>query len=373
MIKETPLYECHLKHNAKIVDFAGWHMPVEYAGLMKEHLCVRSTVGLFDVSHMGEIEIKGNSAIDFLQKVTSNNVAALKNGRIQYSLLCYRDGGIVDDILVHRFSEKHFFLCVNASNTEKDLSWLQENSTGDVLINDISGSFAQLAIQGPDSQKLLQTLTGIDLSSMSRYFFTEGEIAGVKNVIIARTGYTGEDGFELYLATDSALSAWDAILEAGKAYGIMPCGLGARDTLRLEVRYPLYGNDIDKTTTPYEAGLGWVVSKKKGDFIGRDAIFKIKEKGLPRKLVGAGMLDRGIPRKGYEVYDMEGNMAGEITSGTYSPSLKKPIALAYVKKELSGVDTPLLIKIRNKMMKSIVIKTPFITGTSLDNFMKKRV
>ena len=371
MSKETPLYSCHLKHNAKMVDFVGWKLPVEYEGLVKEHLAVRESVGIFDVSHMGEIDIKGSKALEFVQKITTNNVAALKNGQVQYSLMCYETGGIVDDVLVHRFNENHFFLCVNAANIEKDHEWIVKNNTHGVQIENMSEKYAQIAIQGPRAENLLSKLTKIDLTKVDRYWFTEGELAGERDLIIARTGYTGEDGFEIYSSPKQSVKIWNSIIEAGKEFNIKPCGLGARDTLRLEVRYPLYGNDIDKTTNPFEAGLSWVVSKKKGDFIGRNAMFEQKELGLKRKNVGVGMIDRGIPRKGYELYDMKDNKIGSITSGTFSPSLKKSIALGYVNGGFTEIDTPIQVKIRDKMLKAIVIKAPFLAGTSLDKFMKK--
>ena len=373
MIKKTSLYDCHVRQGGKFVDFTGFSLPVSFEGLIKEHLAVRDSVGVFDVSHMGEIRVIGDRALEFIQKTTTNNVATLKDGQVQYSTMCYPDGGIVDDILIHRFDEKHFFLCVNASNVKKDFEWLLENNSEKIRIINESESFAQIAVQGPHAEELMQKLTNIELKSMSRYWFSQGEICGKQDLIIARTGYTGEDGFEIYSDPSHACEIWEAIFEAGAKLAVKPCGLGARDTLRLEVRYMLYGNDIDATTTPLEAGLGWIVSNKKNDFIGRSAMLQ-RAGGLEkRKLVGIGMVESGIPRKGYEVFDAYSNRIGLITSGTYSPSLKKPIALAYVPVSIGSPDTPLFVRIRGKLLRAKVVKTPFLSGTSLDRFSKKGV
>ena len=373
MSRKTPLYENHLKAKGKMVEFCGWLLPTEYESLISEHANVRKSVGLFDVSHMGEIFVEGHKAKDFLQKTTTNNVENLKDNQIQYSAMCYEDGGIIDDVLVHRVNEKTYFLCVNCANLEKDYKWLQENNSEGVRITDQSNDFAQLAIQGPQAIELLQKLTKIDLESIPRYWFVKGELSGIKELFITRTGYTGEDGIEIYVKPEYASSLWEEILDKGKTFGIKPCGLGARDTLRLEAKYALYGNDIDKTTIPHEAGLFWIVSKKKGDFIGRKAMYERKERGLTRKLVGLAMVDRGIARKGYQIFNNTDENIGAITSGTYSPSLKKPIALGYVKKEFSAVDTSIKVEIRGKKVKAVVVKTPFISGTSLDKFLKKEV
>lgn len=371
MAKHTPFYNCHVKAKGKIVEFAGYELPIQYEGLIAEHEAVRNSVGVFDVSHMGEAEVKGEKAFEFLQKITTNNVSRLVDGQVQYSAMCYEDGGIVDDILVHRFNENHFFLCINASNVEKDIEWMEKNNTEGVTINNLSDKYGQLAIQGPKCEELLQTLTSIDLSKIDRYFFTTGELANLKDLIIARTGYTGEDGFEIYCTPDQAEALWNAIFDAGNNFGLKPCGLGARDTLRLEVRYCLYGNDITKDTTPFEAGLGWIVSKKKGDFIGKSAMDEKKAAGHPKKLVGIEMVDKGIARKDYEVFDADGNKIGFVTSGTFSPTLKKPVALAYIQPDKAKIDNELFVEIRSKKAKIKVIKTPFVTGTSLDKFMKK--
>jgi len=358
-MKKTPFYEMHKKYGAKIVEFAGFEMPVQYEGIIAEHKKVRNSVGVFDVTHMGEIEISGSGALDFIQKITTNDASKLEEGKIQYSAMCYKDGGIVDDLLVYHCGS-YYMLVVNASNKDKDFNWMMENKSGDVEIKDKSDEFSLLAIQGPDSLKTIQKLTDADLQGIKYYHFVKGKVAGV-DAIISRTGYTGELGFELYFKSDIEISEkiWMAIFEAGKEFGIAPIGLGARDTLRLEMGMCLYGNDIDQTTHPLEAGLGWITKFDKGEFNAKDVLLKAKNEGLKRRLVGFTIEDKAFPRHNYEIFSGDKKI-GYVTSGTFSPVLNYSIGMGYVEKEFSNEGTVIDIMIRNKPVKAKVTKPPFV-------------
>lgn len=359
-MKSTPLLDLHKKLNGKIVPFSGWNMPIQFAGVMQEHRAVRESVGVFDVSHMGEIELQGPDAQKFLQKLLTNDIASLKNGAILYSLMCYDHGGVVDDLLVHRFTENHFFLCVNAGNTDADFQWvLNQSQDYDLEVRNISDQTAQLAVQGRQAQELLQTLTDVPLASLKYYHFLEGKVHQVDS-IIARTGYTGEDGFEIYFDARHAVPVYQQILSAGRPFGLQPIGLGARDTLRLEMGYALYGHEIDDKMSPLEARLGWVIKwNKEIPFIGQEPLQEQKEAGLPRKLVGIRLLERGVPRSPYRVLQ-DGKPVGEVTSGTFSPSLNVGVALCYVPTELAGVGTRLEIEIRDQAVPAEVVAVPFV-------------
>lgn len=333
-------------------------MPVSYTGLNEEHLTVRSAVGVFDVSHMGEFILKGENALDLIQRVTSNDAATLSDGKVQYSCLPNDKGGIVDDLLVYRMSDIEYMLVVNASNIEKDWNWLVQHNTKDVEMKNISDNVSLLAVQGPKALQTLQKLTDINLSEISYYTFKRGTFNGEANVIISNTGYTGAGGFEIYFANEVADKMWDAIFAAGAEFGIRPIGLGARDTLRLEMGFCLYGNDIDDTTSPIEAGLGWITKFTK-DFTNKAAILAQKENGVSKKLVGFEMIDRGIPRHDYPIADAEGNIIGKVTSGTQSPSLNKAIGMGYVPTALAKADSEIFIMIREKPIKAKVVKIPF--------------
>lgn len=358
-MKNTALTDVHISLGAKMVPFAGYNMPVQYTGINAEHEAVRKSVGVFDVSHMGEFILKGDGALDLIQKVTSNDASKLYDGKIQYTYFPNEQGGIVDDLLVYRIDAKTYMLVVNASNIEKDWEWINKYNTQDVEIINISDKTSLLAVQGPKAVRVLQKLTDIDLSSMDYYTFEKGVFAGKDNVLISCTGYTGAGGFEIYFENSYAEDIWNAIFEAGKEFDIKPAGLGARDTLRLEMGFCLYGNDIDDSTSPLEAGLGWVTKFTK-DFINAENLKKEKEQGVDNKLVGFEVLDRGIARHGYEIHDEQGNLIGRVTSGTQSPSLNKSIGLGYVKKEFSKEGTNIFISVRNKALKAVTVKPPFI-------------
>lgn len=321
-MKNTALTEKHIALGAKMVPFAGYNMPVTYEGINAEHATVRNGVGVFDVSHMGEFILKGENALDLIQRVTSNDAAKLYDGKVQYSCLPNKDGGIVDDLLVYKIDDKTYMLVVNASNIEKDWNWIQQFNSKDVEMHNISDQTSLLAIQGPKAADALQTLTDVDLASMEYYTFVKGTFAGVDNVVISATGYTGAGGFEIYFENQYADQIWDAIFKAGAPYNIQPIGLGARDTLRLEMGFCLYGNDIDDSTSPIEAGLGWITKFSKS-FTNSEALLAQKEAGIQKKLVGFEMIDRGIPRHDYEIADAEGNIIGKVTSGTQAPSLDR--------------------------------------------------
>ena len=368
-MKNTPISDKHIALGARMVEFAGYNMPVSYSGITEEHLAVRQNVGVFDVSHMGEFIVRGKQALDLVQKVTSNDASKLAIGQAQYSCLPNKDGGIVDDLLVYRLPEDNcaegeqaFMLVVNASNMEKDWNWIAEHNSFDTRLINISDDTGLLAVQGPHAAKALQPLTDIDLSGIPYYHFTKGKFAGIDNVLISATGYTGAGGFELYADAAHLPSLWDAIFEAGKDLGIKPIGLGARDTLRLEMGYCLYGNDIDDTTSPLEAGLGWITKLNKGDFIGRDWISRQKENGLSRKLVGFVVHDRRVPRHGYAIEDTEGQVIGQVSSGTQSPSMDQPIGMGYVTLPFSKPDAQIRIVAGSKRLDATVVSLPIFKG-----------
>jgi aminomethyltransferase len=358
-MKYVALNDLHVSLGAKMIEFAGYNMPVLYNNLIQEHNAVRNSVGVFDVSHMGEFMLKGEKALELIQLVTSNDASKLSDGKVQYSCLPNNEGGIVDDLLVYRWNENEYYLVVNASNIEKDWNWISQHNTFGVEMKNMSEDMSLLAVQGPNAIKVLQKLTDVNLSAMEYYTFCGGSMAGCDDVIISNTGYTGAGGFEIYVWNKYARKMWDAIFEAGKEFDIMPTGLGARDTLRLEKGFCLYGNDINDTTSPIEAGLGWITKFTK-PFINHEYHKAIKENGATKKLVGFEMIDRGIPRQHYMIKDAEGNTIGEVTSGTQSPSLNKGIGMGYVSTVFSKVDTEIFIEIRDKAIKAKVVKIPFL-------------
>lgn len=357
-MNNTALTDKHISLGAKMVPFAGYNMPVQYEGINAEHQTVRNGVGVFDVSHMGEFILKGDKALDLIQRVTSNDASKLYDGKVQYSCLPNENGGIVDDLLVYRIDEKTYMLVVNASNIEKDWNWIQKFNTEGVEMHNISDKTSLLAIQGPKAAEALQSLTDIDLASMEYYNFKKGVFAGVDNVVVSATGYTGAGGFEIYFDNEHAYKIWDAIFEAGKDLGIKPIGLGARDTLRLEMGFCLYGNDIDDTTSPIEVGLGWITKFSK-TFTNSAALQAQKEAGIQKKLIGFEMIDRGIPRHDYEITDEQGQVIGRVTSGTQSPSLQKAIGMGYVNLDKAKEGSEIYILIRNAQIKAKVVKFPF--------------
>lgn len=358
-MKEIALNNVHLKLGAKMVPFAGYNMPLQYTGLTHEHLAVRSGVGVFDVSHMGEFIVKGSGALDLIQKISTNDAATLEIGKVQYSCMPNGKGGIVDDLLIYKVGDEAYMLVVNASNIQKDWDWIQKNNTFRAELQDISDRTTLLAIQGPKASEAMKELTDIDLEEMVYYTFEKGKFAGVDNVLVSATGYTGSGGFEIYFNNEHAEKIWAAVMKAGKAFGIAPAGLGARDTLRLEKGFCLYGNDIDDTTSTIEAGLGWITKFTK-DFVDSKVLKKQKENGITRKLAAFKMIDRGIPRKEYEIKDADGNKIGVVTSGTSSPSLKLGIGMGYISKELSKVGMEVFIEIRGRQLKAEIVKLPFV-------------
>jgi aminomethyltransferase len=366
-LRKTALNAAHRAHKAKMVDFGGWDMPVEYSGLIAEHMAVRTAVGLFDVSHMGDIQLRGPGSLAAVQKLCMNDASKLAVGQAHYSAMLYEDGAFVDDVVVHKLGENDYLIVINAGTREKDVAWVRKQigAMPGVHVNDFSDYYTQLAIQGPKAEAVLQKLTDTDLSGIKNYWFTWGKVAGLYNVMIARTGYTGEDGFEIYIPSDEPTSGrvWGEVLEAGAEFGILPCGLGARNTLRLESAMALYGHEISETINVFEAGLGRYAKldlAAKGDFVGRDALVAIEAAGGPkRKLVGLEMIERGIGRDGYPVCTVGGEKIGEITSGSPAPFLKKNIALAYVPVQYAGVDEVLAVEIRGQVVKAQVVKTPF--------------
>jgi len=358
-MKEIALSKVHQELGAKMVPFAGYNMPLQYSGLTEEHLAVRNSVGVFDVSHMGEFIVRGTQALDLIQKITTNDVSKLEVGKVQYSCMPNGKGGIVDDLLIYQLSEDAYMLVVNASNMEKDWKWINDNNNFDAQLQDISDRTTLLAVQGPKAAEAIKALTEIDLEGMKYYTFEKGVFAGVDNVLVSATGYTGSGGFEIYFENQDAETIWAAVMEAGKAYDIMPAGLGARDTLRLEKGFCLYGNDIDDTTSPIEAGLGWITKFTK-DFIDSDTFKSQKENGVEKKLVAFKMIDRGIPRQHYDLVDEGGNAIGKVTSGTSSPSLKVGIGMGYVKKENATLGNEIFVAVRNKQLKAEIIKLPFV-------------
>jgi aminomethyltransferase len=357
-LKKTAFFDKHLSFGAKMVPFAGYNMPVQYSGVNDEHINVRQNVGVFDVSHMGEFILKGDGALDLIQRVTSNDASVLTDGKVQYSCLPNDKGGIVDDLLVYRIDEKTYMLVVNASNIDKDWDWIQKHNTGGVEMINISDDTSLLAVQGPKAAEALKGLTEMDLGSMTYYTFQKGKFAGCDNVLVSATGYTGAGGFEIYVKNEDALKIWEAVFEAGKDFGIKPAGLASRDTLRLEMGFCLYGNDIDDNTSPIEAGLGWITKFTK-EFTNSNFLQEQKKNGVSRKLVGFEMIDRGIPRKDYKIVDAEGNEIGIVTSGTQSPSLNKAIGMGYVKTEFATAGKEVYISIREKAIKANVVKLPF--------------
>jgi aminomethyltransferase len=367
-LRKTALNSVHRAAKAKMVDFGGWDMPVDCSGLTAEHMAVRTAVGVFDVSHMGDIQLRGPGSLAAVQKLCMNDASKLQTGQAHYSAMLHPDGTFVDDVVVHKLSDNDYLIVINAGTREKDVQWVrsQIGHMPGVHVNDFSDYYTQLAIQGPRAQETLQKLTPVDLGPIKNYWFTWGQVCGLHNVMIARTGYTGEDGFEIYIPSDEATSArvWNEVLDAGKEFGILACGLGARNTLRLEAAMALYGHEISDTINVFEAGLGRYAKLDKGDFVGRDALVKIHEEGGAdrkgaRKLVGLEMIERGIGRDGYPVFSLDGQRIGEITSGSPAPFLKKNIALAYVPVESSAVDTEVAVEIRGQRVKARVVPTPF--------------
>jgi aminomethyltransferase len=359
-LKKVALHDVHQALGAKMVPFAGYHMPVRYTSDLDEHRTVRQAVGIFDVSHMGEFLVRGPAALNLIQRVTSNDASRLTPGKVQYACLPNEQGGIVDDLLVYRLAEAEYMLVVNASNIQKDWDWISRFAQeGEVELENISDQVSLFAVQGPQAAAALQPLTDLDLTAMPYYTFQKGTFAGVPEVLVSATGYTGAGGFEIYLPNQAARQVWESILEAGKPHGIKPIGLGARDTLRLEMGFCLYGNDINDKTSPLEAGLGWITKLNK-DFVGADLLRQQKEQGLVRRLVGLEMVEQGIPRVHYEITDAEGITIGEVTSGTMSPSLGRGIGMGYVPTSLSQPGTELFIRIRNKLVKAQVVKLPFL-------------
>ncbi len=360
-MKSTVLKEKHEDMGAKMVPFAGYYMPVQFEGVTIEHETVREKLGVFDVSHMGEIWVEGPKALDLLQRVSSNNAAKLKDGKVQYTCFPNDKGGIVDDFVIYRFHEEQFLLVVNAANIQKDLDWInKQNETIGATVTNASDQYSQLAVQGPLAMKAMQKLTDEPVESLPFFSFKVIRFAGIDNVIFSNTGYTGSGGCEIYFYNEDGPAIYDAVLEAGKEYGIKPVGLAARDTLRLEAGLLLYGNDIDETTSPIEAGLGWVTKLVEGkNLVNRENLLKEKTEGVSRKLVGFELLERGIPRKGYAILDADGNNIGEVTSGTMSPTLQKPIGMGYVKTGFEQPETEIFIEIRNKALKGKVVTLPF--------------
>ncbi len=357
-MKNTALTHKHVALGAKMVPFAGYNMPVQYAGINVEHETVRKGVGVFDVSHMGEFILKGENALDLIQRVSSNDASKLYDGKVQYSCLPNENGGIVDDLLVYRMDEKTYMLVVNASNIDKDWSWISRFNTEQVDMKNISDRTSLLAIQGPKAADALQSLTDIDLGTMEYYTFKKGKFAGANNILVSATGYTGAGGFEIYVDNKDAEQVWDAVFEAGAPFGIKPIGLGARDTLRLEMGFCLYGNDIDDQTSPLEAGLGWVTKFNK-DFTNAAALLQQKQDGLKQRLVGFEMIERGIPRHDYQIVDADGTVIGKVTSGTQSPSLQKAIGMGYVKSDFAKEGSEIYILIRDNKVKAQIVKPPF--------------
>jgi aminomethyltransferase len=356
-LKRTPLRDVHVKAGAKMVPFGGWDMPVQYTGIIEEHRCVRSAVGLFDISHMGEFEVRGPGALGAVQAITTNDASSLAIGQVQYSLLCYPEGGIVDDLTLYRLGEDHYMLTVNASNIDKDWAWVTGHGKG-ALWKNVSDETGLLAVQGPRAEGLVQRVADQDVTRVPYYHFFSGKIASVP-CLVSRTGYTGEDGFELYAPAARLQALWSGLMDAGKRDGIQPIGLGARDTLRLEMKFALYGNDIDETTNPLEAGLGWVVKPAKGEFIGRGAIEAMRAAGVKRKLVGFEMVERAVARHGYRL--LKGvDPVGIVTSGSFSPSLERCIGMGYVRTDLAAVGTEFDVDIRGQAHRARVAKTPFV-------------
>jgi aminomethyltransferase len=379
-VRKTALNPVHRELGAKMVEFNGWDMPVEYSGIIAEHIAVRTGVGIFDVSHMGDIRLEGPDALAAVQHIAMNDASRLAVGQAQYSALLYPQGTFVDDVVVHRLGEREYFLVINAGTREKDFAWVRDNTREfHCQVENLSDDFTQIAIQGPKAVKLAEKLTGADLSSVKFYWFTRGTVCGLKDILIARTGYTGEDGFEIYIPSDASTSAriWKEVLEAGREFGALPCGLGARNTLRLEAKLPLYGHEISDTINVWEAGLDRFCKTEKQEFLGKEALERARAAGIERALVGIEMVERGIARDGYRVLDSPKREVGYVTSGSYAPFLKQNIALAYVPRELSNIGTELLVEIRGQGVKAKVVPTPFYkkpkkTSESAEKFKNPR-
>ncbi|MED1472648.1 glycine cleavage system aminomethyltransferase GcvT [Bacillus salipaludis] len=361
ILKRTTLFETYKTYGAKVIDFGGWELPVQFSSILEEHDAVRKTAGLFDVSHMGEVLVNGKDAESYINFLITNDVTKVNINQAQYTAMCYPDGGTVDDLLVYKLENEKYLLVINAANIEKDYEWMKQHIKGDVTIQNISSEIAQLAIQGPKAESILQKLTETKLSDIDYFHFAQNvNLDGIDGVLVSRTGYTGEDGFELYLAADQAEALWEKLLEAGSEDGLKPCGLGARDTLRLEARLALYGQELLSDINPLEAGIGFAVKlKKESDFIGKASLTAQKEAGLKRKLVGIEVTGRGIPRHSYKVFSEAGEEIGVVTSGTQSPSLKKSVGLVLISAKHAEVGTPLKVEIRNKLIDAVVVKTPF--------------
>jgi len=359
-LKQTPLFPLYKQYGGKTIDFGGWNLPVQFSSIKEEHEAVRTKAGLFDVSHMGEIVVKGKDSVAFLQKMLTNDIAKIKNGGAQYAAMCYENGGTVDDLLTYKLADDHYLLVVNASNIDKDFSWLKEHIEEEVEVVNLSEDYAQLALQGPLAGKVIQKMNPtIDLSTIDYFQFQRNQTLAGKEVLLSRTGYTGEDGFEIYCDSKDAGDLWQEILAAGKEDGVIPCGLGARDTLRFEATLALYGQELSPEISPLEAGIGFAVKlNKEADFIGKTALLAQKEQGIARKLVGVEMIDRGIPRHGYKVY-ANGELIGEVTTGTQSPTLKKNIGLVLLNTEYAKLGQEIEIEIRGKYVKAKIVATPF--------------
>jgi aminomethyltransferase len=358
-LRRTALYEMHKKANGQIVDFSGWELPIQYSSIKEEHYAVRNKAGLFDVSHMGEVTVKGKGAFDFVQNLVTNDVSKLENNQILYAMMCYETGGIVDDLLVYKYTNDNFYLVINASNVEKDFDWMVKNSEKyDIELVNISKEISEIAIQGPNAQKILQKIINIDLDEIKFFYFKDEVLVNGKNALVSRTGYTGEDGFEIYVSNGDVSAIWEKLFEVGEADGLVPTGLGARDTLRFEASLPLYGNELSKDITPLEASLGFFVKLEGDDFIGKSILVKQKEEGLTRKTIGFELLDNGIPRHGYDVY-ADDKKIGSVSTGYKSPTLKKSIGLALIDIEYTKLDTEIYIEVRNKMKKAKVVSRRF--------------
>ena len=360
-MKNTPLTQLHVEAGAKIVEFAGYNMPIEYSGIVKEHLAVRNEAGLFDVSHMGEFILEGKDALEILQRITTNDVSKIKVDAAQYNCLPNENGGIIDDLIIYRLNEEKYLLVVNAANLSKDWEWIKHNVSGNASLKDISDETALLALQGPNAVKILNELTDFDTGTIKSFNLLTTKVVGIDNVIISATGYTGAGGFELFCNSSDAENLWKAVMKAGVPYGLKPVGLAARDTLRIEMGYSLYGNDIDDSTSPLEAGLGWIVKTNKShDFIGKDKMLVLKEAGMQKKMVGITLKERGIPRKGYLIVNSTEQTIGEVTSGTQSPILNKGIGMAYINIEFAKEGTEVFLQVRKKLIPAQVVKFPFI-------------
>ena len=363
--KRTPLFEYYKANGVKLIDFGGWEMPIQFSGILAEHEAVRERAGLFDCSHMGEIEISGSEAEACLNMLLTNDISVMTIGQAQYNIMCYPDGGAIDDVILFKMGEESYLLVCNASNTDKVYAWMQENNGTGAILKNISDSIGLLALQGPAAIKILKELTEADLDEIVNYHFIDGqEVAGIPRVLISRTGYTGEDGFELYLEGEQTELLWEKLLAAGETYGLLPCGLGSRDTLRLEAGMPLYGHELSEQITPLAAGLGFAVkTNKTSDFIGKAALAAIRENGPTEKIIGFEAIERGIPREGYKVFSSDGAEIGVVTSGTQSPTLKKSIGMALLKSEAAVIGTEIQIEIRNKRIQAKIIPKPFYKRT----------